>query len=108
MKVTVQLVLHTDDDTDDDTEDDTAAATVRDVFCLDRDTLAPDTVGLQLSEAKDLLAAVQDVVVDAQVSAAVAAQVGCPHCGAPRRHKDSAQVVVRSLFGTLRVPSPRW
>ncbi len=33
MKVTVQVVLHTDDDTD------TAApAVVREVFCLDRDS----------------------------------------------------------------------
>jgi hypothetical protein len=37
-----------------------------------------------------------------------AAQVGCPHCGKARRHKDTRTIVVRSLFGTLRLASPRW
>ena len=27
----------------------------------------------------------------------------CPHCGVPRRHKDTRTIVVRSLFGTLRL-----
>jgi len=101
MKVTVQVVVHDSD------ESDTPTA-LREVLVLDRDGLGIDTVGLQLDEAKELLAGVQDIVVDAQVAVAVAAQVGCPHCGAARRHKDTGQVVVRSLFGTLRVPSPRW
>ena len=49
MKVTVQVVLHADDDTQ---------TVVREVFTLTREALAPDTVGLQLQEANDLLAAV--------------------------------------------------
>ena len=40
MKVTVQVVLHADDDTQ--------TAVVREVFTLTREALAPDTVGLQL------------------------------------------------------------
>ncbi len=101
MKVTVQVVLHADDDAD-------TPSVVREVFSLDREALAPDTVGLRLSEAKDLLAAVQDTLVAHQVSTAVAAEVACPRCGRPRRHKDQRTIVVRSLFGTLRLPSPRW
>jgi hypothetical protein len=101
VKVTVQVVLHADDDAD-------TPSVVREVFSLDRDALAPDTLGLGLSETKDLLAAVQDTLVEHQVSTAVAAQVVCPHCGRPRRHKDQRTIVVRSLFGTLRLPSPRW
>ena len=58
MKVTVQVVLHADDDTQ--------TTVVREAFTLTRDALAPDTVGLQLQEAKDLLAAVQDTVVEHQ------------------------------------------
>ena len=46
MKVTVQVVLHADDDTQ---------TVVREAFTLNRESLAPDTVGLQLQEAKDLL-----------------------------------------------------
>ena len=99
MKVTVQVVLHADDDTQ---------TVVREVFTLTREALAPDTVGLQLQEAKDLLAAVQDPVVEHQVSTALSAQITCPDCGNPRRHKDSRRIVVRTLFGVLRLDSPRW
>jgi hypothetical protein len=99
MKLSVQVIVHPDDDT---------APVVREVFALDRDALAPDTLGLQLSEAKDLLAAVQDSRVEHQVQRAVAAEVTCPHCGRARRHKDTRTIVVRTLFGVLRLPSPRW
>ena len=47
MKVTVQVVLHADDD---------SQTVVREVFTLTREALAADTVGPQLKEAKDLLA----------------------------------------------------
>ena len=51
MKITVQVVLHADDDTQ---------TVVREAFTLTREAaLAPDTLGLQLQEAKDLLAAVR-------------------------------------------------
>ena len=101
MKVSVQLIVHPDDDA-------AAAPMVREVFSLDRDGLTPDTLGLQLAEAQDLLVAVQETLITHQVRDAVAAQVPCPHCGRPRRHKDTRAIVVRSLFGALRLPSPRW
>jgi hypothetical protein len=101
MKLSVQVIVHPDDDGE-------GSPVVREVFALDRDGLAPDTVGLRLSEAKDLLVAVQDTLVAHQVSTAVAAEVACPRCGRARRHKDQRRIVVRSLFGTLRLPSPRW
>ena len=99
MKITVQVVLHADED---------SQTAVREVFTLTREALAPDTVGLQLQEAKDLLAAVQDTVVEHQVAAALSAQAACPDCGIPHRHKDSRRIVVRTLFGVLRLDSPRW
>ena len=66
MKVTVQVVLHADDDT---------RTVLREAFTLNREALAPDTVGLQLQEAKDLLAAVQHTVVEHQVITALSALV---------------------------------
>jgi hypothetical protein len=51
MKLTVHITLSDDDDTE---------TVVREVFALTREALTPDTVGLGLAEAKDLLAAVQD------------------------------------------------
>jgi len=101
MKFSVQVIVHPDDDTE-------ASPVIREVFAFDRDDLAPDTLGLQLAEAKDLLAAVQDTVAEQQASAAIAKQVACPHCGVPRRDKDTRTIVVRSLFGALRLASPRW
>ena len=48
MKLSVQVVLHADDDSE---------PVVREVFAVQRETLASDTVGPRLAEAKDLLAA---------------------------------------------------
>lgn len=81
---------------------------VREVFALERGPLSGDNLGLRVGEAKDLLAAVQDSMVAAQVDDALAGGVPCPDCGIPRRHKDSRTIVVRTLFGRLRLPSPRW
>jgi hypothetical protein len=100
MKLSVQIVVHSDNGP--------AEPVVREVFALDRDGLASDTLGLQLAEAQDLLAAVQDSLVDQQVQRAIAAQAPCPYCGRARRHKDTRQIMVRSLFGVLRLASPRW
>jgi hypothetical protein len=47
-------------------------------------------------------------MVDQQIQRAIAAQAPCRHCGRARRHKDTRTIVVRSLFGVLRLPSPRW
>jgi len=88
--------------------DDDTPAVVHEVFALARGALASDTLGLHLDEAKDLLCAVQSAIVEEQVRGALAAQVACPDCGKARRHKDAREIVVRSLFGTLRLSSPRW
>jgi hypothetical protein len=48
--------------------------------------LAPDTVGLGLVEAKELLAAVQEAVVNEQVKGALAEQEDCGGCGSRHRH----------------------
>jgi hypothetical protein len=80
MKITVQVVLHADNDTD---------TMVREAFTVQRDTLAPENLGLQLAEAKDLLCAVQDTMVAQQVAAALSAQVACPDRGIPRRHRTA-------------------
>jgi hypothetical protein len=101
MKVTVQVVVQAGEDAE-------APSVVREVLSVDREALAPDTLGLQRGEAMDLLSAVQGALVDEQAKAALATQVACPECGRPRRHKDCRTIVVRSLFGTLRLASPRW
>ncbi|MGH9004422.1 MAG: hypothetical protein ACRDYV_14960 [Acidimicrobiia bacterium] len=99
MRLRVQVVVENDDG---ETE------VVREAFELKAGPLAPDTVGLGLAEAKELLAAVQETVVEEQVKAALAEQEHCRDCGARHRHKDARTIVVRTLFGTRRLRSPRW
>ena len=99
MKISVQVSIQADDD---------APTVVHEVFALERGALAPDTVGLRLDEANDLLAAVQEKMVAEQAGAALAEKAACPSCGTTHRHKDFRDIVVRTLFGTLRLPSPRW
>src|SRR5438270_3549779 len=91
MRVRVQVIVETDDDT---------PPTAHEVARIERSDVRIDTLGLHLAEAKDLLQKVQDVVI--------AEQVACPACGRARRHKDCARIVLRTLFGTLRLRSPRW
>jgi hypothetical protein len=95
----VQVVIEADDD---------IPPEVHEVAELHRGALQADTLGLQLAEAKELLARVQEVVVEEQVRSCLATRVACPRCRRPRRHKDARTIAVRTLFGTLRFPSPRW
>jgi hypothetical protein len=81
---------------------------VQEVALLERGDLHIDTLGLQLAEAKAMLQQVQEVVVSEQVRTCLAEQVACPDCGRLRRHKDTDLIVMRTLFGTLHLRSPRW
>ena len=50
----------------------------------------------------------QEVVVAEQVRCCLAGHVACPECGQARRHKDARTIAVQTLFGALRLKSPRW
>src|SRR3989442_8841736 len=99
MKVTVQVVIEAENGT---------STIVQEVGQLEREGLQPENLGLKLVEAKHLLQAVQEVLVGEQIRAALAQLASCPQCGAVQQHKDARTIVVRTLFGTLRLPSPRW
>ena len=99
MRVRVQVIVETDDD---------IPPTVHEVASVERGDLRIDTLGLQLAEAQHLLQNVQVVLIDEQVRISLAQQVACPSCGRARAHKDAHPIVVRTLFGTLHLRSPRW
>jgi hypothetical protein len=101
MRVRVQVVIEAAD------ADDERPVVVHEVAQIERGELGVATLGLHLAEAKDLLQKVQEVVVDEQVRTCLAEQMTCPVCSRARAHKD-AKIVVRTLFGTVRLPSPRW
>jgi hypothetical protein len=63
---------------------------------------------LTLAEAKALLQGVQRTMVTEQTTAYLDAHRPCPACQAPRRCKGHHQLVYRTVFGKLTLPSPRW
>jgi hypothetical protein len=97
MKVKVQVVTITDD----------GQETTREIACVERHDLTPETFGLSLAEGKTLLQAIQEVVVEWQMHAYLQQQRACPRCGKARRSKGAHHTVFRTVFGTLPVDSPR-
>ena len=102
MKLRVQVVIESDD------EDDEHPPAVHEVAQIDRDALSLGPLGVHLEEAKHPLQKVQAVLIDEQVRTYLAQQVACPSCGRARAHRDAHTIVVRTLFGTLHLRSPRW
>ena len=98
MKLKVQLIIESDSG---ETE------VVQEVAKLERHSLRPENLGLMLSEAKELLHELQKAVVTYQTTRYFAQQISCPECGAIRSHKGKHQIVLRTLFGKLRLDSPR-
>ncbi|HEY9879475.1 MAG TPA: ISKra4 family transposase, partial [Leptolyngbyaceae cyanobacterium] len=99
MQIKVQLVFKDDAD---------GPALVQEVARLERDNLAPGTLGLTLAEAKPLLQTLQSHLVQQQVSHYQQQHQRCPHCQQQRRIKEHRPLVYRSLFGKLHLPSTRF
>ena len=84
--------------------------TTRTVARFDRSdiSLTIDDLGLSLDEAKSMLAALQTAVIDVQALAHANRHRACPCCGKARQLKDRRTIKVRTLFGKIPVPSPRY
>jgi len=80
---------------------------VQEVATLERHALRPERLGLTLSEAKALLQEVQQAMVTHQSAEYVTQQLACPGCGSIRPQKGKHRLVFRTLFGTVRLESPR-
>src|SRR5258708_10310186 len=96
MEIRIQVIIDNDE------------RTRRDIARWERTSLTSETLGLQLDEARALLQTSQEAMVSAQADDYLAKQAGCPHCGRVHRLKGRHEIVVRSLFGTLRLGSPRF
>jgi len=97
MKCTIQVVITTDE----------GQTETRDIACVERQDLTPTTVGLTLAEGKAMLKALQEVVVQQQMTAYLKTQRPCAHCGNLQGRKGSHTTQVRTVFGTISVNSPR-
>src|SRR5262249_9271279 len=98
MRLKVQLVICADDERSD---------TIHDVAVLDKDCHRIEQLGLTLSEAKQLLTQIQQHVVAHQASVFVNMRSHCGACGAPLPRKEETTRGLRTLFGTVLLPSPR-
>jgi hypothetical protein len=98
MRVKVQLVICADDERTD---------TIHDVAVLEKDCQQLEQLGLTLTEAKQLLAQLQQHVVAHQASVFVTMRSHCKVCGTPLQRKEETTRLLRTLFGTVRLPSPR-
>ncbi len=80
----------------------------RDVLAIERQNLAMETLGMNLEEGKVLLGAVQGFVVAQQVDEDLEQRRTCPRCGVRHTSKDGGSTKVKTVFGPVDVPNPRW
>ena len=99
MRIRVQVLIESDQEA--------APLHVEDVASFERGSLSPETLGLRLEEAKQMLAGVQHVMTESQVEEYMEQQRQCPHCQQPLACKGHHQIGVRTLFGKLTLSSPR-
>src|SRR5258708_9038576 len=78
----------------------------RQVLTIERRELAMETLGMNLTEGKALLADVQDFVVAQQVGEDLEQRRACPHCRRRYTSKDSGGTPVSTAFGRAQVPNP--
>jgi hypothetical protein len=95
MKITVQLVVYDDDDHQD--------TFTREVV-LEKACQRIKEVGLTLAEAKALLSALQQQIVERQAATFPAICRHCQICSTPLRTKGQHTI---TLFGTITLTSPR-
>ena len=81
---------------------------VQEIACLERKEHRLEDVGLTLREAKKLLGAIQQRMVEQQVEEYLETQRNCLHCSRARGLKGSHTVTFQTLFGNLELCSPRW
>lgn len=99
MRIRVQVIIESDHEA--------TPPHVEEVACLERGPLTPETLGLRLSEAKQVLAGVQQVMAEHQIEDYMESQRQCPHCQRLLTCKGHHQIGLRTLFGKLTLQSPR-
>jgi hypothetical protein len=97
MKFKIQIVTVSDDGQEEN----------REIASLERDDLQPETLGLTLAESKAILKDIQEIVVERQATDFLASQRRCPDCDQLRHIKGYHSLSMRTVFGKLKVKSPR-
>jgi hypothetical protein len=97
VRCKIQVVVIADDGTEE----------TRETGTVERKELKPETLGLTLAEGKAILKDIQRIVVQQQITTGLAACGQCPDCGRSRRRKGHHELSLRTVFGQLKVRSPR-
>ena len=98
MKIRLQVLIESDTG---------EMVTTEEIAQLERHSLQPESVGLTLADTKHILSQMQGTIVQEQVAAFLQEQSSCPECNRQLMRKGQHQIVFRTVFGTLRLPSPR-
>jgi len=99
MRVKILLQITTDDGVRGDVEE---------IASLDKNVERAEHIGLSLVESKALLAAAQQRIVEAQTKSWTEGRRRCEVCCRTRRRKGSYPIVFHTLFGDVRLASPRF
>jgi hypothetical protein len=75
---------------------------------FERQELAMETLGMSLAEGKAVLKGVQEFVAEQQATKFLQGERTCRHCARHLSSKGAGSTSVRTVFGTVRLPSPRW
>ena len=75
---------------------------------LERAELALQTFGMSVAEGKAILHGVQDFIAGQQVTEDLKRKRVCPTCGQRYHSKEAGTHTVKTVFGEVEVPNPRW
>src|SRR5450755_1558099 len=78
------------------------------VLEMERTELALETLGLSVAEGKAMLHGVQDFVATQQGIEDLERKRACAACGQRRSSKEVGTYTVKTVFGPVEVPNPRW
>jgi len=90
------------------TADDGVSGCVEEIASLDKSIERAEDLGLSISQSKALLAAAQQRIVEAQTTSWTEGRRCCEVCTRRRRSKGSYPIIFHTLFGDVRLSSPRF
>ncbi|MEQ8189762.1 MAG: ISKra4 family transposase [Candidatus Eremiobacterota bacterium] len=99
MKMKVQIIIESDVND---------KPVVEEIACLQRGQLLPEALGLTLQEGKEILKNLQQSMVISQAEEYMAQEKCCKNCGKEYSLKEGKEITYRTLFGKLKIGSPRF
>ena len=99
MRIEIQLRIVGDDD---------SVISADEVLHLDKGDDRLEAIGLSFSEAKAVLAGLQERMVKAQAASFLTRHRRCNGCGRALLSKGPARIQFRTAFGTIPLNNPRF